>query len=310
MSRHWVVILAGGDGVRLRSMTRGLTGDDRPKQFCALVGPDALLTETRRRAALVAPAHRTLVVVNQAHERFYIPLLADLRARAVAPQPENRGTAPGILYALLVLAGRQAAGDTVAFLPSDHFVSDDAAFMGQVEQAFDGCARRPDLVSLLGISPDRAEPGYGWIEPGDPIAGAGRSGLREVRRFWEKPAATDAERFRAQGWLWNSFVMVGRVATLLALVRLTTPDLYRSFAEIGPALGTVGEFATLERLYCGLPSVDFSRHVLTARPDRLAVLPVRGVHWNDLGDPDRVVATRRRTQAMPMRESTLEPISA
>lgn len=121
-----MVILAGGDGVRLRSMTRGLTGDGRPKQFCALVGPDALLTETRRRAALVAPAHRTLVVVNRTHERFYTPLFADLRARAVAPQPENRGTAPGILYALLVLAGRQAAGDTVAFLPSDHFVSDDA----------------------------------------------------------------------------------------------------------------------------------------------------------------------------------------
>jgi mannose-1-phosphate guanylyltransferase len=110
MSRRWVVILAGGDGVRLRSMTRGLTGDDRPKQFCALVGPDALLTETRRRAALVAPAHRTLVVVNRAHERFYTPLLADLRARAVAPQPENRGTAPGILYALLVLAGARRRG--------------------------------------------------------------------------------------------------------------------------------------------------------------------------------------------------------
>jgi mannose-1-phosphate guanylyltransferase len=310
MSRHWAVILAGGDGVRLRSLTRGLTGDDRPKQFCALVGPAALLTETRRRAALVAPAHRTLVVVNRAHERFYTPLLADLRARAVAAQPENRGTAPGILYALLVLAGRQAAGDTVAFLPSDHFVSDDASFMGQVEQAFDGCAARPDLVTLLGIAPDRAEPGYGWIEPGDPVAGADGSGLREVRRFWEKPAAADAERFRAQGWLWNSFVMVGRVATLLALVRLTAPDLYRSFAKIGSALDRVGEFAALERLYCGLPSVDFSRQVLTARPDRLAVLPVRGVHWDDLGEPERVLATRRRSQAMPMREPTLEPIWA
>jgi hypothetical protein len=44
-------------------MTRAVTGDDRPKQFCALVGSEALLTETRRRAALVAPAHRTLVVV-------------------------------------------------------------------------------------------------------------------------------------------------------------------------------------------------------------------------------------------------------
>jgi mannose-1-phosphate guanylyltransferase len=142
------------------------------------------------------------------------------------------------------------------------------------------------------------------------VAGADGSGLREVRRFWEKPASVDAERFRAQGWLWNSFVMVGRVSTLLALVRLSVPDLYRTFAELASALGTVGEFAALERLYCGLPSVDFSRQVLSARPDRLAVLPVRGVHWNDLGDPERVLATRRQTQGMPMREPTLEPISA
>jgi hypothetical protein len=63
-------------------------------------------------------------------------------------------------------------------------------------------------------------------------------------------------------------------------------------AEFASALGTVGELAAPERL------------------DRLAVLPVRGVHWNDLGDPERVLATRRRTRAMPMREPTLEPISA
>jgi mannose-1-phosphate guanylyltransferase len=116
-----------------------------------------------------------------------------------------------------VLAGRRAAGDTVTFCRRIT-VSDDAVFMGQVEQAFDGCAGRPDLVTLLGIAPDRAEPGYGWIEPGDPVAGAEASGLREVRGFSEKPAPGDAERFRAQGWLWNSFVMVGRVSTLLALI--------------------------------------------------------------------------------------------
>ena len=306
---HWAVLLAGGDGVRLRSMTRGIAGDDRPKQFCPLVGEDALLTETRKRAALTVPAHRTLVVVNRAHERFYTPLLADLSAPALVAQPENRGTAPAILYALLVLAGRQAGADTVAFLPSDHYLSDDGAFMRQVEHAFDGCSRRPDLVTLLGIAPDRPEPGYGWIEPGEPVVGAS-SGLREVRRFWEKPAAAEAERFRAQGWLWNSFVMVGRVSTLLALLRLAVPDLYRSFAGITPALGTVGELSALERLYCGLPSVDFSRQVLTARPDRLAVLPVGGVHWNDLGDPERVLATRRRVHARSTEDLLPVPIPA
>src|SRR4029077_531552 len=159
MSRHWGVILAGGDGVRLRSMTRSIAGDARPKQFCPLVSEETLLTETRRRAALAVPAHRTLVVVNRARERFYAPLLADLRTRLVVAQPENRGTAPAILYALLVLAARQAASDTVVFYPSDHFVSDDAAFSGQIEEAFVGTARRPDLVTLLGIVPDRAEPG-------------------------------------------------------------------------------------------------------------------------------------------------------
>jgi len=302
MSRHWAVILAGGEGVRLRSMTRSIAGDDRPKQFCALVGPDSLVTETRRRTGLAVPAHRTLMVVNRAHERFYTPLLADLRSPALLAQPENRGTGPAILYALLVLAARQAAGDRVAFFPSDHFVSDDAAFMAQVEHAFEGSARRPDLVTLLGIAPDHPEPGYGWIELGEPVAGVG-SGLRRVRRFWEKPAPADAERFRAQGWLWNSFVMVGRVSTTLALVRLAAPDLFQSFADVVPALGTIGELPALERLYLGLPTVDFSRQVLASRPDALAVLPVRGVHWNDLGDPERVMGTRRRTQAISMRES-------
>jgi hypothetical protein len=108
----------------------------------------------------------------------------------------------------------------------------------------------------------------------------------------------------------GSFVMVGRVSTLLALLRLTVPDLHRSFVEMSAAFGTVGECAALDRLYSGLPSVDFPRQVLTARPDRLAVLPVRGVHWNDLGEPERVLATRRRIQPTPMREPILEPISA
>ncbi len=308
MSRHWGVILAGGDGVRLRSMTRRIAGDDRPKQFCPLVTEETLLAQTRRRVALAVPAHRTLVVVNRAHERFYTPLLADLRTRLLVAQPENRGTAPAILYALLVLAARQAASDAVVFYPSDHFVSDDSAFSGQIEEALVGTARRPDLVTLLGIAPDRAEPGYGWIEPGAPVAGAPLH--RQVRRFWEKPTIDDAELFRAQGWLWNSFVMVGRVSTMLALIRLTAPDLHRSFSEITGTLGTLGETPALERLYCGLPSVDFSQQVLSARPERLAVLPVRGVHWNDLGEPERVLATRRRALMAPMRELLPALISA
>ncbi len=303
---RWVAILAGGDGVRVRALTRRVAGDDRPKQFCALVGNEPLLTETRRRAALVAPARRTFTVVTHGHEPFYRPLLADMRTSAVVVQPENRGTAPAILYTLLRIAAWGPHDLPVAFLPSDHFISDEAAFMAHVDQAFEGTRQRPDLVALLGVTPDSVESGYGWIEPGPPVAGLRSATLIHVRGFCEKPSDAEAEQLRAQGWLWNSFVVVGRMSTLLALIKLTVPTLFEAFARVRRTLGTLGETEAIERLYCALPLVDFSRHVLAARPDHLAVLPVQGMYWSDLGDPGRVLATRRRM----LETAASEPVSA
>ena len=43
----WAVLLAGGDGVRLRDLTVRIVGDHRPKQFCPIVGAESLLRQTR-----------------------------------------------------------------------------------------------------------------------------------------------------------------------------------------------------------------------------------------------------------------------
>src|SRR6185369_5910751 len=70
-SERWAVILAGGDGTRLQSMTRSITGDDRPKQFVPVIGGSTLLEQTRRRVGLsVLPGH-TFFVVTEKHQRFY-----------------------------------------------------------------------------------------------------------------------------------------------------------------------------------------------------------------------------------------------
>src|SRR5207247_6076241 len=91
------VVLAGGDGTRLRSLTRQLAGDDRPKQFCHLLSAETLLAATRRRARrLIAPGS-LFTVVTRKHERFYRPELADAAPGTVVVQPESRGTAPAIL---------------------------------------------------------------------------------------------------------------------------------------------------------------------------------------------------------------------
>ena len=76
------IILGGGDGKRLRTLTRALTGDDRPKQFCAVVGRETLLEQTRRRARLLIPHERLLTVVTRTHERYFRPDKAHLCAAA------------------------------------------------------------------------------------------------------------------------------------------------------------------------------------------------------------------------------------
>jgi len=77
-------------------------------------------------------------------------------------QPENRGTAPAILLALLRVAALAPTG-SVALFPSDHYVSDDRSFTTHVKAAFEALLARPDFVTLLGIAPDRPEVEYGWI---------------------------------------------------------------------------------------------------------------------------------------------------
>ena len=300
---RWAVILAGGDGMRLRPLTRGIAGDERPKQFCPVIGRETLLEQTWRRTAAAVPAERTMQVVTRSHERFYRPLLGRLGAEHVVAQPNNRGTVAGILYPLLRLAAL-APEASAALFPSDHHFSDEARFMAHVNSAFGALETHPERILLLGIAPDTHETEYGWIEPDDYLPGRGHCGLYTVRRFWEKPDPALAEVLRERGCYWNSFVMVARISALIGLVRSALPDLFDALARVSPVLGTDGEAEAVEQVYRRLPSADFSREVLSARPGWLGLLPVGGVVWSDLGSPERVLMTRRR-MAGPTSEGAL-----
>ncbi len=286
------LILAGGGGTRLRPLTRQIAGDDRPKQFYPVLGRQSLLAETRSRAAELIPPDHTFLVLTRPHERFYRPVVDDLDPRLVVVQPENRGTAPAILYGLL-RAATVEPWSTVAILPSDHWVSDAAAFMAHVAAGQAVVEERPDLTVLLGIAPDRPEIEYEWIEPSQPISGPWSGDLYQVRRFVEKPSPALARSLQVDRGLWNSLVIVGQVTALLARIDEAVPSLFDAFAETCPLFETPAEAEAIERLYCGIPVVDFSRQVLAARTDNLAVLAVEGVEWIDVGDPARVLAARR-----------------
>jgi mannose-1-phosphate guanylyltransferase len=284
---RWAIILAGREGPGRRAATRTMSGGPISKQFCCVLGTETILRETRLRVSRVVPPERTAVSLVRDHAPSYKSLLSDLRAENIVIQPRNRGTAPAIVYSLLRLA-QIAPGATVAIFPSDHYVSNNGAFMDHVDRAFMAVADLPDVTVLLGIIPDRCESRHKWIEPGEPLA-LDETALFKVRRFWDKPSNEIAEQLWILGCLWNSSVVVAQLHALQSLIMAAVPRLYTSFLGVLPTFATVFEVKTMERLYADLPATNFSDEVLERSPGRLAVLPVCGVEWSDLGQPRRML---------------------
>jgi len=288
MRDRWAVILAGGDGTRLQSMTRAISGDNRPKQFVPVIGGSTLLNQTRQRVALSIEPRRTLIVVTQKHRRFYEPLAHEISPNLLVEQPVNKGTAPAILYALLRVASKSPKA-VVALFPSDHFFADDEEFMSHIDVAVDAVEIQPATVMLLGITPTTPETEYGWIEPQPSILASAQKSITRVRKFWEKPSLNLATSLMQRGCLWNSFVMVGCVDALLKMTRAAMPELYTALAAITPTFETANEHKALAALYSSIDDSNFSHQVLAVRPEDLMVMRVGEVGWSDLGEPNRVL---------------------
>ena len=289
---RWGLILAGGDGIRLLPLTRKIAGDDRPKQFCAVLGNETLLQQTRGRVSRVLQPWRTLLVLTKTHERFYANEVAGIASSRLVIQPSNRGTAPAILYGLLRVCEMDPKG-IVACFPSDHHFSDDEAFIGHIDSAYEAAASCPEMVVLLGIPPETPEVEYGWIELGKPLGSPVPESVCRVSRFWEKPSAPMASTLIEIGCLWNSFVMVGHVDAFLKLIGQALPRLVEAFESIRSSLFEEERTALCE-LYSSICAISFSQDILSIQPNNLAVLRATGLGWSDLGEPGRALSVLER----------------
>ncbi len=286
----WSIVLAAGDGTRLSSLTTTPSGLRVPKQFCSLRGGASLLEESVVRAETVVPRRRILTVVAQSHRRWWEGALLSLPARNLIVQPQNKGTAAGLLLPLLHIVLRDPRA-TVLILPADHFVQDEARLGRSLQRATRYAAEDRRHAYLLGLAAHRPDPELGYIVPGLRKAGE----VAQVKRFVEKPAAEEAQSLLGMGALLNMFIIAASARALLRLYATRHPRLVADLAAAverdreGPQDG-----AAAELLYPALPCLDFSRHLLEGQEPWLRVLSVPDCGWSDLGTPRRVAEALAR----------------
>tara|TARA_R110002072_G_scaffold141664_3_gene286920 strand:- start:20329 stop:21210 length:882 start_codon:yes stop_codon:yes gene_type:complete len=230
------------------------------------------------RAEKLVHSNRIVTVVARQHEEFWQRDLCEWPRENVIVQPQNRGTAAGILLPLLAILARDPEAQ-VTLMPSDHFIAREEILIDTIRAAQRVVTEAPGRVLLVGIRPDGPEGDYGWILPGEAI-----DTVHGVKRFVEKPDRQVALALLQAGAVWNSFLVVGSARAILRLYAERLPALLTAFREAE----LDGRSANGDRLYRGLRNIDFCSELLTGAEAELGLCIAPDCGWTDLGTPTRV----------------------
>jgi mannose-1-phosphate guanylyltransferase/mannose-6-phosphate isomerase len=281
---RFVAILAGGLGERFWPAST----PERPKQLLPLLGSRSMLRETVDRVVPDFPAQRFLIVTSEGLVPAVSRECPELPADSVIGEPRPRNTATAVATAACAALARGGPDAALAILPADHLIRDRAAFRAALRSAFETAEAEPFIVTL-GVRPDRAETGYGYITRGEAL----RDGVYRVAAFHEKPDARAAEALVASGEsAWNAGLFIARASTFLAEIGRHAPALARAAAGLvaassrGTGAAGAGWRSALEALYEGAPSISFD-HAVMEKTAVGAVLPI-DVGWDDVGSWEAV----------------------
>ncbi len=165
-------------------------------------------------------------------------------------------------------------------LPADHLIRDEQAFAAAVAEARELAAQ--GYLVTFGITPERAETGFGYIEQGAPLG----NGFR-VARFVEKPDQATAQSYLDSGkYLWNAGMFCFQAATVLQELERHAPEVLiaaRAALADGSSLenGQCRQRELAAGAFAEAPDISVD-YALMERSDKVAVVPC-SIGWSDIG---------------------------
>jgi mannose-1-phosphate guanylyltransferase/mannose-6-phosphate isomerase len=285
------IILCGGSGSRLWPLSR--TGF--PKQFLSLTGNLSLFQQAAQRLVALGAddiqVAKPMIVTGEEHRFLAVEQLREVSIElgAALLEPVGRNTAPALTLA--ALAARAEGQDPVLVVtPADQTVTNTSAFTQTMQHAVRE-AEKGSIV-ILGITPDRPETGFGYIQAGV----AGLEAAMPVQRFVEKPNAATAQQYLDEGgYYWNAGMFVLKASVWLEALEQFRPDILHATKDAWEARSTDANPVTPfvrpgKAEFTSIPSESIDYAVMEncpGSPWRIKMVPLNA-GWSDLGAWDAV----------------------
>ncbi|QGU00120.1 Mannose-1-phosphate guanylyltransferase/mannose-6-phosphate isomerase [Candidatus Syntrophocurvum alkaliphilum] len=260
------VILAGGKGLRLWPESRQV----RPKQLCKFIDNRSMLDHTIDRLTYAGSDKIIIITSEDLQESIesVINQRPDSHKIEVLSEPEGRNTAPAVGLALSKYA--TMTDEVMGIFPADHHVMDSDGFKDTLQKAIE--AARKGHLATVGISPNRPETGYGYIEKTKWEIGQ-IPDVYEVKSFCEKPDIETAQSYLSNGkHLWNAGIYIGLVDTFVKEFENHLPDIYGRFSS---------GLDNYLQSYSNLPDISID-YGIAEKCKRMAVVS-GNFGWCDLG---------------------------
>jgi mannose-1-phosphate guanylyltransferase/mannose-6-phosphate isomerase len=273
MNRRIVpLIMCGGAGTRLWPASREV----HPKQFLPLFGPRSTFQDTILRVSDAMLFERPIVITNTAYRFMVLEQLAEIGLEAdILLEPMRRDSGPAIAAGAAFAQNRDGEAIVLA-LAADHVVRDTNAFAAACRQGL--AAAEAGRIVTFGVAPERPATEYGYIKPGEAIAGT----VRSVAKFVEKPDQDTAAEYAKAGYLWNSGNFMFRASVLLDEYRNVDADSVQAVTDSVTQAGRDLGFLTLDSAAFASAKAISIDYAVMEQTARAAVVPV-SCGWSDVG---------------------------
>lgn len=281
------LIMAGGKGTRFWP----LSTEAKPKQFLNLIGKETMIQTTVNRVLPIIPIERVFVCTGAMYVNLVREQLPNLPERNIIVEPEGRNTAPCITLSALVIE-RYYSNANMVVLPSDHLIKDENRFRDIIEASNIYLEDNKNAIVTLGMRPDRAETGYGYIKYASESLVVNEKKVIKVEKFVEKPNLETAKDYLEDGsYLWNGGMFLWNIENILNEIKTYLPNTYEAIKGIEEVKEEeLQMFINSEYYKTDSISIDYG---ILEKSNEIYVVPSE-IGWDDIGSWESIERYRER----------------